>query len=58
MRYKDLVMTNLEQLQNGYTQLEYLLRQGADRQQILDWFEHAKEKLEHIRSLVDRNPAE
>ena len=58
MRYKDLVMTNLEQLQNGYTQLEYLLRQGANRQQILDWFEQAKEKLEHIRSLVDRNPAE
>lgn len=58
MRYKDLVMTNLEQLQNGYTQLEYLLRQGADRQQILDWFEQAKEKIEHIRTLVDRNPAE
>jgi hypothetical protein len=53
MRYKDLVMTNLEQLQNAYTNLEYLLRSG-DRQQILDWFDSAKEKIEHVKTLVNR----
>lgn len=53
MRYKDLVMTNLEQLQNAYTTLEYLLRSG-DRQQILDWFDKAKEKIEHVKTLVNR----
>lgn len=53
MRYKDLVMTNLEQLQNAYTNLEYLLRSG-DKQQILDWFDNAKEKIEHVKTLVNR----
>lgn len=53
MRYKDLVITNLEQLQNAYTNLEYLLRSG-DRQQILDWFDSAKEKIEHVKTLVNR----
>ena len=53
MRYKDLVMTNLEQLQNAYTNLEYLLRSG-DKQQILNWFDNAKEKIEHVKTLVNR----
>jgi len=53
MRYKDLVMNNLEQLENAYSNLEYLLRNG-DRQQILDWFDNAKEKIQHIRTLVNR----
>ena len=53
MRYKDLVMTNLEQLQNAYATLEYLLRSG-DRQQVIEWLDGAKEKIEHIRTLINR----
>ena len=58
MRYKEQVINNLEQLENGYIQLEYLLRQGADRQQILDWFDRAKEKIEQIKTLVNNNSSE
>lgn len=53
MRYKDLVMTNLEQLDNAYTNLEYLIRTN-NQQAVLDWFEKAKEKIDHIKTLVNR----
>lgn len=57
MRYKEQVIINLEQLHNGFSHLEYMLRQGATREQVADWIEKAKEKIEHIQTLVNREPS-
>lgn len=56
MRYKEVVLTNLEQLHNGFSHLEYMLRQGATRDEVLSWIEKAKEKIEQIQTLVNREP--
>lgn len=56
MRYRDQVISNLERLHNGFSHLEYMLRQGATREEVLDWIERAKEKIEQINTLVNREP--
>lgn len=56
MRYKEPVLNVLEQLHNNFSQLEYMLRQGASREQVLQWIEKSKDKIEQVQTYVNREP--
>ena len=58
MRYKQPVLNTLEQLHNNFSQLEYMLRQGASREQVLEWIQRSKEKIEQVQTYVNREPEE
>lgn len=58
MRYKQPVLNTLEQLHNNFSQLEYMLRQGASREQVLQWIERSKEKIEQVQTYINREPEE
>ena len=51
-----MTIANLEQLQNSFKVLELMLNQSAPRGTILEWFENTNEKIEHIKTLVNREP--
>jgi len=56
MRYKEPALAVLEQLHNNFTQLEYMLRQGASREQVMQWIERCKEKIEQVQTYLNREP--
>lgn len=53
MRYKDLVTTKLEQLENSLNVLSSLLSQGASGYDIQEWFERIKEKINEAQTLIN-----
>lgn len=54
MRYKDLTVNHLEQLQNSFKVLELLLNQGAPREQVMQWFEQAAERIDQVKTMINR----
>lgn len=53
MRYKNLVSQKLEQLENALIGLNSLATQGASRQQLENWLDQTKEKIEEIQALLN-----
>lgn len=53
MRYKNLVSQKLEQLENALIGLNSLAAQGASRQQLENWLDQTKEKIEEIQALLN-----
>jgi ABC-type lipoprotein release transport system permease subunit len=53
MRYKNLIETKLEQMENALNVLHSLLSQNAPIYQIQQWFELQKEKLDEIKTLLN-----
>lgn len=53
MRYKDLVSTKLEQLENSLNVLNSLLSQGAPRHDVQNWFDTVREKIDEAQTLIN-----
>ena len=53
MRYKNLIETKLEQVENALNVLHSLISQNAPAYQIQQWFELQKEKLDEIKTLLN-----
>ena len=53
MRYKNLVTTKLEQLQNQIVLLQSMLSQGSTRYQVEEWINQMKEKIDEAQTLVN-----
>ena len=53
MRYKSLVLTKLEALQNSVNRLNSLLSQNLTRDQFQEVVQSLKEKIEEIQTLIN-----
>lgn len=54
MRYKSLVLTKLEKLDNTIGNINSLLsQQNLSREQLDNWYETVKEKVAEIRTLIN-----
>ena len=54
MRYKSLVLTKLEKLDNTISPINSLLsQQNLSREQLDNWYETVKERVAEIRTLIN-----
>ena len=54
MRYKSLVLTKLEKLDNTISTINSLLsQQNLSREQLDNWYETVKERVAEIRTLIN-----
>lgn len=53
MRYKQPVTTKLENLNNSLNTLKYKVFQGTSAEDVNQWFDLIKEKIEEIQTLVN-----
>ena len=54
MRYKSLVLTKLEKLDNTIGNINSLLsQQNLSREQLDNWYETVKERVAEIRTLIN-----